>query len=351
MRIGIVDDYEIFRIQFKKILASLGLRDVQIVFEADNGADALVKLEKEKTDILFTDIKMPKNNGIDLLQQVKEQELCPCVILLSEYADFDYARRGLILGAFDYLVKPIEPDKLRAVWERAEAFLAQTQTQRENGENEESGRLETDAIVYCILHQGREMETLCDEAVCRFLKEPGAMVHRTLRLHAFLSRVHAGTAEAYPWIEALVCSPDALKQRLLRSDDAMIVYAVAKEYLLELYATVSRFYPAGMSELSQKAVSYVLSHPGDKITLTDLAEYCCVNNTYLSHSFKTDMGESFVDYVLRYKMQMAKLLLAYSDTPVSEIAFRLGYDDFKYMSKVFKSQTGFTPSDYRKNNG
>lgn len=344
MNIAIVDDYEIFRIQFKKILASLELYDVHIVLEAQNGADALERMKEVKVDILFTDIKMPKRNGIDLLEQVKERNLCSCVILLSEYEDFEYARRGLILGAFDYLVKPIEKEKLREVWQRAVDFLILS----ENGEEE---NLETDAIVHCILHQGKDIGSLSDSAIHHFLNGTGAIVHRELRLHHFLSRIFTEVMQRHAWIYTLMCSTEVLKQKLLRSDDGIIVFAVAKEYLLELYAVVSNFYPANMSELSEKAVQYVLEHPGDKITLTDLAEYCCVNNTYLSHSFKTDMGRSFVDYVLHYKMQMAKMMLAYTDMPVSDIAFRLGYDDFKYMSKLFKNQTGFTPSDYRKNNG
>lgn len=73
-----------------------------------------------------------------------------------------------------------------------------------------------------------------------------------------------------------------------------------------------------------------------------------MNKTHLSHIFKMNMGISFVDYIVRYKMQMLRLMIAQTDMTVNEIADKLGYDDCKYMSRLFKNTYGITVSEYRK---
>ena len=62
------------------------------------------------------------------------------------------------------------------------------------------------------------------------------------------------------------------------------------------------------------------------------------------------MGKSFVDYVTLLKMQAVKKLLTETELNMAEIAERLGYDDCKYMGRIFKNMFGCTLSDYRRMN-
>ncbi|MDE6775686.1 MAG: response regulator [Ruminococcus sp.] len=86
-----------------------------IAAEASNGKVALELLEKKKFDLIFTDIRMPFIDGIEMLRKLNESGNTIPVVFASSYDEFEYARQGLILGAFDYLLKPVDKHKLEDV--------------------------------------------------------------------------------------------------------------------------------------------------------------------------------------------------------------------------------------------
>lgn len=100
-----------------------------ITAEASNGKDALELLEKEQFDLIFTDIRMPFVDGIEMLRRIREAEIQTPVIFASSYDEFEYARQGLILGAFDYLLKPVEQNKLRDVLLRTKTHIEENAEQ------------------------------------------------------------------------------------------------------------------------------------------------------------------------------------------------------------------------------
>lgn len=79
---------------------------------AEHGLEAYEIIMKEKADIVFTDVRMPGMNGIELLDSLRKNGVDLISILLTGYADFEYARQGLRLGVMDYLLKPVEREKL-----------------------------------------------------------------------------------------------------------------------------------------------------------------------------------------------------------------------------------------------
>lgn len=111
MKILIVDD----EIQIRTGLEigvpwdSLGISQV---FIAENGIEALTICEKEKPQIVITDIRMPEISGLELGKKIKELYKPVEVIILSGYSEFEYAKKALELGAFDYLLKPIRIKEL-----------------------------------------------------------------------------------------------------------------------------------------------------------------------------------------------------------------------------------------------
>lgn len=81
------------------------------IYEAENGVAALDILQKEPMDILFSDIKMPLMDGLELT--VRSQKLYPNIhiIFFSSYQDFSYAKKALSLNAINYILKPIDPEE------------------------------------------------------------------------------------------------------------------------------------------------------------------------------------------------------------------------------------------------
>lgn len=79
---------------------------------AENGMEALKKLQDNPWDIVLVDIKMPGMDGMELQRQMKKIDNTMIVIIITAYATVDTAVEAMKEGAFDYLSKPIDPDKL-----------------------------------------------------------------------------------------------------------------------------------------------------------------------------------------------------------------------------------------------
>lgn len=107
-KVLVVDDEDEFRDVISKSLEKRGLQ----VEGAENGLKALEILEKSRTDVVLLDIKMPGIDGIETLRRIRSMKPLVEVILLTGHASVDSGIEGMKLGAFDYLMKPIELDPL-----------------------------------------------------------------------------------------------------------------------------------------------------------------------------------------------------------------------------------------------
>ncbi|NWF93715.1 MAG: sigma-54-dependent Fis family transcriptional regulator [Syntrophaceae bacterium] len=104
----IVDDEFSVRDSLYNWFRSEGYR----VDTAQNGMEALKKLQESSWDIVLVDIKMPGMDGMELQRHIKKIDNSPIVIIITAYATVDTAVEAMKEGAFDYLSKPIDPDKL-----------------------------------------------------------------------------------------------------------------------------------------------------------------------------------------------------------------------------------------------
>jgi len=124
-RILIVDDEEIV---VRSCLRILGGGDYAVE-SAQDGWEALKKIEEDHFDVLVLDIMMPKIGGLEVLQRVKESHPDIDVIMITGLSQIETAVKAMKLGAFDYLPKPFDPDELKLVVQRA---LERRQLLREN---------------------------------------------------------------------------------------------------------------------------------------------------------------------------------------------------------------------------
>ena len=97
------------------------------------------------------------------------------------------------------------------------------------------------------------------------------------------------------------------------------------------------------------AVAYVHNHRQEMVTMNDMARLCHLSPSYFSRLFRREMGENFINYVNRIKVQWAKERLRSSNDSVVQIAQELGYMDSSYFISVFKKFEGTTPLAYRQN--
>lgn len=112
----IVDD-EPFIIEGLKHIIDWEEYDIELVGTASNGFEALELIKKTAPNLLITDIKMPKMNGLDLIKKVKELDLNTRFIILSGYDDYEYLKESIKLGIENYLLKPINCEELEDIVE------------------------------------------------------------------------------------------------------------------------------------------------------------------------------------------------------------------------------------------
>lgn len=116
MKVLVVEDEVLIR---NSITASLKQNGFDGVLEAVDGFQALEVLKQNKIDIIISDIRMPRMDGIELLQCLREQFGDIIFIVLSGYDLFEYAQNAIKLGAFSYLLKPVNALDLQAVLTQA----------------------------------------------------------------------------------------------------------------------------------------------------------------------------------------------------------------------------------------
>jgi two-component system response regulator YesN len=110
----IVDDEKNIRAGIHKILSESLDLDIQF-YEAKNGLEALEIIREKNPDLLITDIRMPKMDGIELMQKVSFLETRPELIVLSGYDEFSYAKEAIKRGVISYILKPVDRNELISV--------------------------------------------------------------------------------------------------------------------------------------------------------------------------------------------------------------------------------------------
>ncbi len=96
-----------------------------------------------------------------------------------------------------------------------------------------------------------------------------------------------------------------------------------------------------------RALAYMDEHLAENIRINDIAAHIGIDRTYLSAVFQRTLNLSPREYLVRYRVNRACMLLRDPDRKISEIAKSVGYDDPLSFSKIFKKTKGVTPSEYR----
>lgn len=205
----IVDDELIVRESLGNWLKEEGYS----VDSADNGHSALKKMNSKKYDLIVADFKMPGMDGIQLLQESKKIDPELQVLVMTAYASVDTAVQAMKQGAFDYIVKPFDPENVTQIIRRAlkfkmlekENILLKKELEKKYGIDE-------------IIGKSKKMETIFDlirtvadsEAVIMIRGESGT------GKELIAKAIHANSKRKYGPLVALSCG--ALPETLLESE-------------------------------------------------------------------------------------------------------------------------------------
>ena len=135
-RLLIADDEMIERKVLFKTL-SQNLKGQCEIFQAENGREALEIYEKEKIQIAILDIEMPGINGIQAAERIREKDKKCCIIFLTAFDEFAYAKKAITVRALDYLLKP---------WDEKELMLVLEEAMRMAGEEKDFQKEKTEEV-------------------------------------------------------------------------------------------------------------------------------------------------------------------------------------------------------------
>ena len=364
-----------------------------IAAKVHDGEEAAEYLSKNHIDLLITDIRMPKMDGISLIQNIQMKEKKPHIIILSGYNDFEYAATAMEYGVKRYLLKPVLEEKLVSALKDIKKEL----------DLQKNIRVEIE-----------QKNELIESSVLKLL-----ISGHSIPSEAF---VKLGLNENYQWFQLAVVKNDTRNTELVRdlniiAEDTFLVafdYCQVIEYsgyivvvlaaleeeslssehifrdfmtkasqsniplgcmlvskaqknmegLGDLFLSCVDFLSCNVqneekdsavyfqdkvqqNRVLQKITQVIQTSYSEKITLRSLSSSFYINSAYLGRLFKKNIGLSFNEYVLNIRMSNAMKLLKNTTLPIADISEKVGYFDVDYFSKLFKQSTGFTPSDYR----
>lgn len=368
---------------------SIGFR---LVGRAGNGLDALQLVEELQPDFLLTDIRMPFISGTALTRQAKAVQPLLQVAFLSGYDDFEYAKQGIEDDIVAYLLKPISMAELtealvgihRKVEKRLSALTA-----RQSGVDERQ-LLAATLLLDDYLHDGVQpsldalraagMDIAPDSRVCAAaLRVPGAepqavlsMAERLLaRFYAcsgFCSGDRAVLLLASPGGFPQLFSPlDELRQAVRRAWDREAAVGISKEFssprdchaayleamdALQIAAQSGGVYAAGgwddMATLCARALNIIdKEYMDEDLSLRSVSDRLHISPNYLGANVKRYAGDTFMNLLIKKRMDVAQNLLRSSSSRIAEVARRCGYPDQSYFGYCFKKYYGVSPARMR----
>jgi AraC-like DNA-binding protein len=94
-------------------------------------------------------------------------------------------------------------------------------------------------------------------------------------------------------------------------------------------------------------MAFLHEHYAEPLTRSDIARYVGLDEDYLTHCFRQELGVTPISYLNRYRVNQAKQLLTQTDKPITVIALDVGFADSGYFSRIFRREVGLSPQAYR----
>ncbi|MBW4082554.1 helix-turn-helix domain-containing protein [Paenibacillus sp. S150] len=325
----LVGDREIFTCEAERTGAWGEATGFRVADTANNGYEALRKLREQKYDLVITDIRMPIVDGIELLQYIKMENLCPCVVVLSDTDNIlrnTLERAGKLMDCAVMNSGGSSAEGIEYACLEVERYVIAGCTTCEIEAALDSFR-QAAADLYIIVEQDipklvKALNRLYFNLLAKVTKS-NEWLHSFVKLSSYYQQCYAGN------------SPDELTQ----------YYTEKLESLLLL---LRRFKPAAGKGIIPEVCEYVVRHVDSQLSLKSVADSQYINHTYLSNKFKQETGLHFIDYITFVKMERARYLMETTSSKSNEISTIIGYSDPEYFSRLFKKHTKSSPAEYKK---
>ncbi|MBP1963297.1 response regulator [Paenibacillus aceris] len=342
----IVDDEVMIKHSLTKLIdgSQYGFR---VNGEAEDGSEALALWERLKPDLIITDISMPVMDGLELIEEIRKRSQDTEIVILSGYDDFGYAQQAIRYGITDYVLKPVRQELLENLLRKVADRLDQKgRSFKERGQR---------------LWECRGIAASLTEHLW-MLREPEALLQLS-DFHQQLMSRGLNLAQCLEHLEDVIALAEA--ELIARSGGKMqelpkprLSAAIASqdEVVLHTRISIAAFAEQvrmirnwGQHHGIMKAVRYIEAHYANEyLSLSQAANEAGMSDSYFSRCFKEELGLSFIEYVIKLRMEKAKDLLEAAESKTNEVAHAVGYSDYPHFSKSFKKYCGVAPNEYKK---
>jgi two-component system response regulator YesN len=353
IRLMLVDDESIFREHLCTTVewSSYGF---EICGEAENGREALEKLEICRPDIMLVDINMPFIDGLRLSEIVAEKYPQIAIVIVTGHDEFEYAKQAVRLGVKDYILKPFDNGELISALEKLRDKILKDRGRWYNylgPDYTNTGFFSGETYENLLFHMKSRDEDRVLEELNRIFdcitEKKLSFVYTTTLCSALVSLCLSCLTESGKSIEETV-GKDFSPLEEIKNKESI---GDLKEWITGLFQKTLRILNAGKitraGKIAEDAKKYIQDHFGDEnLSVEKIAASLYINSRYLRKVFTENVGMTIVDYITGVRMEKARQLLEKSNIKHAEIARMLGYNDASYFSKCFKKYYGLSPSEY-----
>lgn len=376
---------------------------ILIVAEASNGLEGFNLAKIHKPDIIITDVKMPLMSGLDMIKNIRDENINTEFIILSGYGEFEFARVAIENQVVNYLLKPISNEELvdtvlkvieklkkREVVKKSNYILENSKEEikrkvirilvRKYYDSLDDLKNQLDMYDSTLIDHGFFVVAVLDEKfeiqeateilyifeailseilmaegykhICGIYHEKASFI---IDAHdqAELEKLVAAALSRYQALHKVTLSV-GISTEFTGVDNIHRVYeeakSVANNGLLKFINSVQRF--NGGSEIYSpnvlRALNVIHQEYMTNINVAYVSEKLNVSESYLMHMFKDQLGTTFNKILVDTRIREAKAFLKTGEFRVKEVAYKVGFNDEKYFTLIFKKHTGFTPSEFIK---
>ena len=343
----LITDDDIYVAKSLHVLIDWEVLGYNNVMDAQNGEEALSLFNTHNFDVVITDIRMPIMDGVDLCRKIRETNSETIIIFLSAYEDFETVRMAIQYNVTDYISKPVNAEKIKALSRTLEKIAANYQMRyyfnnvRSNADVERDILIklqENDLNYFSVFFDQFANCTAVDYSVV--LDLCGKLI---VILYRYLEKIGFSIESTHERRDIKLKELTAFK----RKNDMVTYVSIMYFDTLNLFTPNKEGYFAITME---KVKDYIAAHYTD----TDLSVSLIANEfgytaDYLTRLFSRYTGETIGMYITSFRLKKAANLLQRSDITINDLTIMVGYSSGNYFAKAFKKAYEMTPSDYRAN--
>lgn len=317
---------------------------------AEDGKSALQLLQHTAVDVILTDIQMPELSGLDMAKTLRKANFPIKLVIISGYSNFEYAMESISLHVEAFILKPIDPQNVCAVFSELKQRLDQERQVSlalvHAQEMSLSGKVvDTDAcckrFIACIESAQQSDLRKANDAFFMLLSSSSPAVIKTTCLEVLTQILD------YFQIES-DSRPRALQSALNPSrHDVRQLYLRDIEDSITIISQNAEQTAALLCSRAKQTIN--CNYAKTNLSLRLISKELNISYGYLSSIFTKRFQINPKAYLIRVRMEKARELLLQRKLRMYEIASAVGYTNSRYFSDAFRKYFGMPPSQYLKN--